>query len=93
MVGLVVCCVSVCLWDGMVVLYMLIGLCDVFDVLLGGVCVVWLCLLLGYGGFVILNLLGYSDVFGIGWFECGGVMVFVYICGGGEFGLCWYIDV
>lgn len=50
------------------------------------------CLLSGYGGFAIPNLPGYSDAFGIGWLERGGVMAFAHIRGGGEFGPRWHTD-
>ncbi|MBN3800789.1 prolyl oligopeptidase family serine peptidase, partial [Burkholderia sp. Ac-20392] len=75
-----------------IVPYTLIGPRDALDVADGAPRVARPCLLSGYGGFAIPNLPGYSDAFGIGWLERGGVMAFAHIRGGGEFGPRWHVD-
>lgn len=90
--GLVVRRASARSRDGTVVPYTLIGPRDALDAPPGGARVARPCLLSGYGGFAIPNLPGYSDAFGIGWLERGGVMAFAHIRGGGEFGPRWHTD-
>ena len=80
--------------DGTIVPYTLIGPRDALDVgkptvprvSRGRAC----CRAMA--AFAIPNLPGYSDAFGIGWLERGGVMAFAHIRGGGEFGPRWHVD-
>ncbi|AKK10239.1 prolyl oligopeptidase family serine peptidase [Corynebacterium uterequi] len=50
-------------------------------------------LVVGYGGFEVSLLPGYSGVRGVAWLERGGIVVQPNLRGGGEFGPAWHSQV